>query len=270
MMAMLEFHLLGHVDIYASGSCRPVGGVAQRTLLLALLLRADQTVRVEALMNELWGTSWPENPENALHAHVSRLRRTLLRAEPGRAAPRLLADRTGYRLLAADDEIDGRRFQTLVARLRQRGGTMPPEGLARALREALRAWREPLFGGVLGGPICAAGGLGYERAWQESTALFFDAELRCGNHARVIAELRPLVATYSPCLEQFTEQLMIALYRSGRQVDALQIYQRTVRRLSAHGDVPGARLKWCEWAILNQDEALDRTLAHRPIAALRS
>lgn len=263
---MLEFHLLGPLDVCVSGVCHPVQGVTQKVLLLALLLNANRKVQAETLRYELWGASWPESPDNALHAHVSRLRRKLERAEPERATPRLLADRTGYQLLAEDEEIDGRRFHASILSLRQQRTTLSAQHLAGALREVLSSWRGPVFGGVLGGPICSAGGRSFEETRLEALEMLFDAELRCGNHTRVIAELGPLVTKYSPLLERFTEQLMIALYRSGRQVDALQVYRRAVSLLITHGDLPSVRLKRSEQAILTQDPALDRTHAGQPAA----
>lgn len=254
---MLDFHLLGPLRLYGADRFYPVDGATQKTLLLALLLRADHTVRAEALRYELWGASRPESQENALHAHISRLRALLARAEPERHTSRLLAEHGGYRLVAGDHEIDGCRFQSLVAKLRQQAVTMAPQHLAVALRQALVSWSGPVFGGLRGGPICQAGRHCLENVQLETKAMIFDAELRSGNHRKVIAELRPLVTTDTPFLERFAEQLMIALYQSGRQVDALQVYRQVVCRLGNEGRPSAVRLKRCEQAILRQDRSLD-------------
>ncbi|MDH6135478.1 DNA-binding SARP family transcriptional activator [Kitasatospora sp. MAA4] len=258
---MLEFHLLGPLELSVSGARHPVQGVTQKVLLLALLLSANHKVQADTLRYELWGESWSDSPDNALHAHVSRLRRRLERAEPERDTPRLVADRTGYQLLVEDDEIDGRRFHATLTTLRQQRAVLSPQALVCALREALSSWHGPVFGGVLGGPICSIAGRGFEEDRQEALEMLFDAELRRGNHTLVVAELGPLLTKYSPLLESFTEQMMIALYRSGRQVEALQVYRHTVGLLLTHGDQPGVRLKRCELAILNQHPALDRATA---------
>ncbi|MBW8792486.1 MAG: AfsR/SARP family transcriptional regulator [Streptomyces sp.] len=230
--------------------------MAQQILLLALLLSPAGLVTSEALKYELWGDSWPENSENSLHAHVSRLRRQLRELEPDRDIPRLLSEHTSYQLLFRDEEVDGWRFRATVWELQKRADEMPPELIAASVRSALADWRGPVFGGTVGGSICRVGGRALEQLRYEALELLFRAELRCGNHARIVPELVPLVTTYTPFLQRFSEQLMIALYRSGRQVEALQAYQQVKNILVAHGDAPGDRLRKCEQAVLTQNSVL--------------
>jgi SARP family transcriptional regulator, regulator of embCAB operon len=258
---MLEFRLLGPVEMCKAGVDYPVQGSIQKGLLVSLLVSRDHTVSADDLRTELWGACWAGSSENALHAHVSRLRKQLKRAEPALASPRLQAVRSGYRLLVDDEQVDGARFTATVADLRRRAAQTPPEQLVKELRAQLAAWRGPAFGGLVGGPICEGGARALEETRQEAQALLFDAELRCGHHPRILAELRAEVEAYSPYLERFTERLMVALYRCGRQVEALQAYQRTVRCLASHAQSPSARLRTLHHAVLNQAPALDGLLA---------
>jgi DNA-binding SARP family transcriptional activator len=230
---MLEFRLLGPVEMSSAGVDYPIQGAIQQGLLVSLLVSADRTVSVDELRTELWGACWAGSSENALHAHVSRLRRQLKRAEPALTWPRLQSVRSGYRLTVDDER----------------------------LRAELAVWRGPAFGGLVGGPICESGARELEQARQEAQALLFDAELRCGHHPRILAELRAEVEAYSPYLESFTERLMVALYRCGRQVEALQAYQRTVRCLASHAQSPSARLSKVHQAVLNQAPMLDGLMA---------
>ncbi len=258
---MLEFRLLGPVEMSSAGVDYPIQGAIQQGLLVSLLVSADRTVSVDELRTELWGACWAGSSENALHAHVSRLRRQLKRAEPALTWPRLQSVRSGYRLTVDDEQVDGDRFRATVAELRRRAAHLPPQQLVERLRAELAVWRGPAFGGLVGGPICESGARELEQARQEAQALLFDAELRCGHHPRILAELRAEVEAYSPYLESFTERLMVALYRCGRQVEALQAYQRTVRCLASHAQSPSARLSKVHQAVLNQAPMLDGLMA---------
>jgi DNA-binding SARP family transcriptional activator len=257
MDCMTEFRLLGPLDVRTPNGVHPIKGVTQQTLLIALVLNANQITPAETLRYEIWGDSMPDSAENALHAHVSRLRRRLERLEPKRKTPRLLSDGSGYRLLVDGEENDAQHFRDTVTAMRRGKARTRPETVVATLKEALAAWRGPVFGGTAGGPICGAGGRHLEQTRREAYELLFETKLRLGHHAQVVTELKPLVRSYSPFLGQFSEMLMIALYRSGRQVEALQAYRQTVRTLLAHGDRPSSRLKTCEQAILTQDPLLE-------------
>jgi DNA-binding SARP family transcriptional activator len=254
---VLEFQLLGPVEMHGAGARYPVQGTIQKGLLVSLLVSANHTVSADALRTELWGACWAGGSENALHAHVSRLRKQLRQAEPALAAPRLQAGRAGYRLVVDDDQVDGPRFVATIAALRERAARVRPQEQVEEVRAELATWRGPTFGGLVGGPICARGAQAFEEARQDAQALLFDAELRCGHHSRILAELRAEVEIYSPYLERFTERLMVALYRSGRQVEALQAYQRTARKLASRGEFPTARLRNVHQAVLTQAPALE-------------
>jgi SARP family transcriptional regulator, regulator of embCAB operon len=255
--AVLEIQLMGPVEIRTAHGDYPVQGAIQKGLLVSLLCSADHTISTDELRTELWGVCWAGSSENALHAHVSRLRKQFRRAEPTLSVPRLQAVRSGYHLAVDDQQVDGARFLAAVADLHRRAAEMPPELLVKELRSELSAWRGPAFGGLVGGPVCEAGAKELEEARQVAQMLLFDAELRCGHHSRILAELRAEVENHSPRLEDFTERLMVALYRCGRQVEALQAYRRTVRWMAPLGQTPSQRLKKVHHAVLNQSPVLD-------------
>jgi hypothetical protein len=124
------------------------------------------------------------------------------------------------------------------------------------LRSAVALWRGPVFGGPLGGPICQAAAARYEAARLVAVEMLFDLELRCGRHTEVIPELSELVESQS-LNERFCEQLMVALYRSGRQADALKVYRRMRMRMDTDlGVEPSPTLRKYERAILAHDPAL--------------
>lgn len=230
-------------------------GRFQRTLLAALLVNTGRLVMAHSLVDELWADNPPGNAENALQAHVSRLRRKLAKAEPGRRTPRVVSLPSGYRLLTKPDEVDADQFISEVTIVRARPDLDPRETIQR-LRDALSLWRGPAFGGDLGGFICQAAAIRYEEYRAAALELLFEKELRVGRHTQVIAELSELVESES-VNEKLCAQLMVALYRAGRQTDALALYRRVRARLADElGIEPCPTLRDCELAILSHDPKL--------------
>ncbi|GII76197.1 hypothetical protein Sru01_11790 [Sphaerisporangium rufum] len=227
----------------------------QQTLLATLLVSGGTLVTVDSLMEELWGTTPPAKVENALQAQVSRLRRSLCRLEPGRES-RLTTSVSGYVLAVDRGELDAWRFLNAVGTIRAR----VESGLRRdlrteiaELREALALWRGPVYGGLVGGPLCQTAAGKYREARNAALALLYQLELDDGGHAKVLPELTELFAQ-NPLQEQFCKLLMISLYRSGRQIDALNVYRRFHRRLTDNlGIEPSPALRRYEQAILNHD-----------------
>jgi DNA-binding SARP family transcriptional activator len=253
---MIKFSVLGPLEIHVSGVAHQLRGLGRKTALISLLVADNRWVSANTLMYELWSGSRPSNPENALQANMSRLRRTLDKADPERRTSRLSSGSAGYRLVTTADEFDGRTFLAAVSALEVDVGGSRPDVLADRLRDVLSVWRGPVLGGIVGGPLCQAGAVRYERARLRAFEMLFDAELHCGNHGAILAEFGTLVTTYTPLQQRFCEQLMIALYRSGRQVDALDLYRRTVDRINKVGATLSERLIACERAILNHDPTL--------------
>lgn len=256
---MLDFRILGPLEVGSRGASRDIHihGTLQKTLLITLLLNDTGVVTVDALARELWGDASTPRLENALQAHISRLRRRLEQLEPGRPRPRLVLESCGYRILVDEDELDGWRFQRRLRELDVETSVRSASWMVGKLREALSWWRGPVLGGVLGGRICRAGAYRYELARLRAQEMLFDAELVRGNHSAILAELSAQVTNYSPYLEGYGEQLMIALYRSGRQTDALDLYRRLLTQLAEVGLRPSDRLRHCEQAILDHAPALD-------------
>jgi SARP family transcriptional regulator, regulator of embCAB operon len=257
---MLCFRILGPVEVELAGSVVEIRGRFQRTLLAALLVNAGRVLTPSTLVDELWGERPPAAAENALQAHVSRLRAKLHRAEPGRPVPRLASLPAGYRLLAGADEFDAARFLRTVNEIRARSG-LPPSVVVERLREALALWRGPVFGTDLGGFLCQAAAVSYEEHRAAALELLYEQELRLGRHAHVIAELSELALAKS-VNERLCALLMVALYRAGRQTDALALYRKVRVRLAAElGIKPSLSLRNLELAILAQDPTLNAAAA---------
>jgi DNA-binding SARP family transcriptional activator len=223
-----------------------------------LLLSDGWEVSADALSNELWGGARPTKPDNALQAHISRLRNLVNSLEPDRTTSRLISRSASYQLRVADEELDGHVFLSKVSALSDDAARLSPTEAATRARQALNLWCEPLFGGVVGGTICHSGAVRYERGRHRALEALFEAELARGNHVEIVPELSALVAAPVLPPARFCEQLMITLYRSGRQADALDVYHRTRQRIGEMGTQPLARLKACAQAILEHNPILER------------
>jgi DNA-binding SARP family transcriptional activator len=254
-----KFNILGPVVVEARDRVVEIKGALRRILLIALLVAEGRLVPVESLIEELWASSPPQNVENALQAHVSRLRRSLELLEPERPVPRLELFSTGYRLAADPDEIDISAFLRALEEVRQ-NPAMAPQEAVRRLRSALSLWRGEPFGGVSGGQLCSLAAARYQESRTTALELLFDYELRLGRHSAIVPELSELVRA-APLNERLCEQLMVALYRSGRQTDALALYRQMRSRLNEElGVEPSPALQAYERAILG----------HHPILAVRA
>ncbi len=249
-----RFRYLGTLEVWHDGRLCEIRGTIQRTLLAALLAAGSRPVSTQALVGELWADNPPATAENSLQAHVSRLRRKLHGSGDGRSTC-LLSLPSGYQLLVADTDVDATTFARAVTEARQREGSDPDEAVRR-LRSALTLWRGPVFGGQIGGPLCQAAAARYEASRTMAVELLFDLELRRGRHSEMIPELSELVE--SPSLnERVCEQLMVALYRSGRQIEALDVFRRMRVRLDRDlGVEPSPTLRKYEQAILTHHALL--------------
>jgi DNA-binding SARP family transcriptional activator/glutamine cyclotransferase len=246
----MEFRMLGPFEVVNAGASVPIGGAKQRALLAILAIHANEVVSVDRLIDDLWGERPPVSASNTLQAYVSRLRKAVANG----AGATIEFGSGGYVLRAAPGLIDARRFAQTVTSARERG---PAEERSRLLREALEAWRGPALADFAFEPFARAE---IERLDELRLCALegrIDADLECGRHSELVAELEALVVEY-PLRERFREQLMLALYRSGRQAEALDAYRLGRRRLVDElGIEPGPRLQELERAILAQDRALD-------------
>ncbi|MBO2449471.1 AfsR/SARP family transcriptional regulator [Actinomadura barringtoniae] len=262
---MAEFLVLGPLECRSANRAVTITGTLQRALLATLLAAEGTPVSADSLVTELWADSPPPHWENALQAHISRLRRRIDTVAGGRSA-RLVIEHSGYCLRTDEDTVDAKVFMHKFDYARVLG-TTDPGAAADALREALSLWRGKAFGLVSQGPLCRTVAQRYETARLVALEMLFDLELRSGRHTDIIPTLSELVE--APTLnERFCEQLMIALYRSGQQARALSSYSRMRERLDAElGVEPTITLRNLHNAILNHDPALRLGADHAVLRA---
>jgi DNA-binding SARP family transcriptional activator len=246
----MEFRILGPLEVWDKGGEVSLGGQKPRALLAVLLLRHNEVVPADRLIDELWGEDSPERAGGALRVNVSRLRKALPRDVLETRAP-------GYVLRVRPDDLDLHRFERLVDEGRGLlGGGRTAEASAR-LREALSLWRGTALADFAYENFAQAAIARLEEVRLAAVELRVDADLALGRHDELIAELEALVAEH-PLREHLRMCLMTALYRSGRQAEALAVYQDTRRSLVDElGIEPSPALQELERAILRQDRELE-------------
>jgi DNA-binding SARP family transcriptional activator len=251
---MTKFFVLGPLECRSAERPVNISGTIQRTLLATLLAAEGNPVSVESLVTELWGEEPPPQWENALQAHISRLRRRMDVIADDRPT-RIIVQHSGYYLQTDDDTVDATVFMREFDTARFLGAT-DPRRAAEGLRRVLALWRGKAFSLVAQGPLCRAVAQRYENAQLVALETLFDLELHSGRHTDIVPKLSELVE--SPSLnERFCEQLMIALYRSGQQARALSSYGRMRDRLDDElGVQPTMTLRNLLNAILTHDPAL--------------
>ena len=252
----MDFRILGPLEVVDEGRSLALGGSRLRALLAVLLLHANETVTSDRLIDDLWGERPPAGAARAVQVQISRLRKALASEAADGLDSVVVTRERGYELRLDPEHIDAHRFERLVAAGRSELAGGDPERAASALEEALSLWR--------GEPLAE---LAYEPFAQSEIArlddlrlaaleLLMDAKLALGGHAEVVGQLGVLIGEH-PYRERFRAQLMLALYRCDRQVDALQAYQDARRVLVEElGIEPGEHLRELERAILAQDPGL--------------
>jgi DNA-binding SARP family transcriptional activator len=242
----MEFRILGPLEVREGGRVVPLTGTRQRALLSILVLNANSVVPSARLIELLWGDRPPRTAAKALQVHVSELRKLLGKS-------RILTRAPGYLLAVEPGELDLDRFTGLTAESRE----LPPDDAVRQLQKALSLWRGQPLGEFAEERFAAGELLRLEEMHLEALELRIEAELALGRHAGVVSELEALVRE-NPLREQLRGQLMLALYRSGRQAEALTTYQDARRALVEElGLEPGRELQDLEQAVLRHDRALD-------------
>jgi DNA-binding SARP family transcriptional activator len=255
----MEFRILGPLEVADGDQIVALAGAKQRALLAILLLNANQVVSSDRLIDELWGGHSPESGRTALQVLMSKLRKAL-----GDAGVLLVTRQPGYLIRLERDQLDLRRFERLV----EEAYAVDPPVAAAKLREALALWRGS-----------ALDDLAYESFAQPAIGRLeelrlavlekrIDADLAFGRHGDLVPELEGLVAEH-PLREGLRAQLMLALYRCGRQADALAAYQAARRTLLDElGIEPSPPVRELEQAILRQAPSLELARAPEPQRSL--
>ena len=255
---MVEFRILGPLEVVEHDRSVVLGGPKQRALLSVLLLHRGEVLSTDRLIDELWGEHPPTTAVKTLQGYVSRLRRALgddVVQTRGR----------GYAISLLDDQVDVDRFERLAAEGRAARDAGDGATAARRLGEALAMWRGPPLSDFTYEPF-AQGEIGrLEEARIAVLEDWIDAELALGRHDQVAGQLERLVSEH-PLRERLRGQRMLALYRAGRQAEALDSFRDTRRVLIDQlGIEPGRELRELHQAIVEQDPGLDLRGRSQPI-----
>ena len=251
-MNQIELGVLGPFEIHVEGRAVELKRRKQRALLALLMLHAGEVVSTDRLIEELWAGSPPKAAVGSLQNLISDLRKTI-----GRELVR--THHPGYVLDIAREQVDLHRFERLVAQASEGGD---PDRRAELLREGLRLWRGPALADLAFEPFVQVEIARLEELRTAAREELVDAELELGRHSQLVAELESLVAD-NPLRERLRGQLMLALYRSGRQAEALEAYREARETLVEElGIDPSPELQRLEQAILRHDPALE--LAEAP------
>ncbi|WP_256916565.1 AfsR/SARP family transcriptional regulator [Streptomyces hilarionis] len=255
-----RFRILGPVEFHDERTglrVRPLGA-KQRAVLGVLLVKAGQVVSAHRLIDEVWGEHPPAHAGNALQAHVARLRRVLAAAAVATGEPPrdwVTTRSLGYVLRLGGATTDADLFHRLAAEGRAAAVDDPGRAVD-LLRRALSLWRGPALEGSVRGSICATEAALLEESRLTALEALYDACLRTGRHHGITGELEELVGEH-PVRERFYDLLMVALYRCGRQAEALGVYDRARKHLALElGVEPGPVLRGRMEAVLHHDPAL--------------
>src|SRR6516162_11367154 len=264
----MQVRILGPFQLEEGGRRITIGGLRQRAVLAGLVLHANEVVPSEQLLVELWGEDSPPGAANALQAAISRVRRAL---PPGR----LITKAPGYLLRIFPEELDVSQFEQLVSEGREALAAGAAEQAARTLRQALSLWRGPALADFRYEPFAQAEIVRLEELHLTCLEERVEADLALGLASVLVAELQRLVSEH-PLRERLRSQLMLALYRDGRQTEALEVYHefRSVLRDELGLD-PSPQLRELETAILQHDSLgspvsteTGAPLARRPVTTI--
>ena len=248
--------VLGEVEVVLDGELVRVGGPRQVALLALLVAAGGRSVPAERLVDQLWGETPPDNAAGALQVGVAKLRRQLEPRRQARGEATLLVTRAGgYALDLPPGAVDAARFAALVDRAR---GATDPATAEAGLVEALGLWRGAPYGGVAGlAPALATEARRLDELRWSAVERLWDVRLGAGGHTAAVPELRALVEE-APLREELWRLLVLALYRSGRQAEALEAVREVRERLADElGIDPGEPLRRLEQDVLRQDASLD-------------
>jgi DNA-binding SARP family transcriptional activator/DNA-binding beta-propeller fold protein YncE len=250
----LEFRVLGPLEVIRGQQGLPLGSPKQRALLGLLVVHANEPIPRERLIEELWGGAAPKTVNAVLNVYLSRLRRLLA---DGTGEQLLLTQAAGYVLSVPPEGLDARRFEALLERGRRELASGQVGRASLTLRDALALWRGPALADLAFEPFAQTEIARLEELRLAALEARIEADLALGHQDSLVAELETLVAAH-PFREGLRAQLMLALYRSGRQAEALEMYRRAWRTFNEElGIEPGPRLQELEGAILRHDSSLE-------------
>jgi DNA-binding SARP family transcriptional activator len=253
----MDFRILGPLEIWHGDRQIALGAAKKRALMTILVLRANQSLPIDYLVEQLWPHKAPDSALTLVRIYVSQLRKALEQGAGTREGSRLLLTRaSGYTLRVDPGQVDVTRFERLLAdgqRLIAEGHASPA---AQRLREALALWRGRALADIADTPLGQMEAIRLEELHAVAVEERIEADLACGRHAELVGELSALVKTY-PLRERLHAQLMLALYRSGRQAEALRVFKEAHRLLSDElGLEPAEELQQLQRAILRADPEL--------------
>jgi DNA-binding SARP family transcriptional activator/tetratricopeptide (TPR) repeat protein len=255
-VAGVQFRVLGPLEIEAAGRVLELGGPRLRALLALLVIHAGRVVSLRALVDGLWGQHRPPDADRTVRAYVSRLRRALSPAAAGTVGELIVTRAPGYLLEVDPEVVDAVRFERLAADGRRALEAAQPVVAADALAAALRLWRGDAYGEFADVPALRAEATRLEHVRLAAVADRVEADLAVGMGAELVAELEALTGRH-PGHEVLWGQLMRALYRAGRQTDALAAFRRAREALlDSSGVDPSAALVEIHQKILTQDAGL--------------
>ena len=250
----MEFRILGPLEVWQEGRPVHIGGAKERALLAFLLLHAGEPVSVDRLLDELWGESPPATAKKSLQVRVAGLRRALREDV-------LLTRGDAYLVLLQPNQLDLHRFEQRLSAGSDALASGDPSAAVAMLNEALGLWRGPALVDFTYESFAQPAIARLEELRIHALELRIDAQLELGLHAGVIAELENLLSAH-PSRERLGAQLMLALYRDGRQAEALDVYRRTREKFAAElGIEPGPTLQQLQQAVLRQEPSLAAPLA---------
>ena len=260
----MEFGILGPLEVRANGRALELGGPKPRALLTVLALHPNQPVSAERVAVALWGEDTPPRAVKTVQVHVARLRKALGDPEV------LVTTPAGYCLRVRRGELDAERFEHLVAAGRRALAAGRGEDAAAELRDVLSLWRGPPLAELAAAPFAPAEIARLEEQHLAAVEVRVEADLAAGRHAELVGELQQLTREH-PWRERLHAQLMLALYRAGRQADALEAYRQARGVLVEElGIEPGAELHDLHEAILAHDPALDTPAVPPSLAGVRA
>ncbi|MFG1989005.1 BTAD domain-containing putative transcriptional regulator [Actinoplanes sp. NPDC048988] len=252
----MKFRILGPVEAGTdSGETIAVGGPKTKTLLAALVVNANQTLRIDWLSDAIWDGEPPPTAAATLHSYVCRLRSRLAATGPD-GADRIRTDADGYRLRVEPGELDSELFQDLMDRGRAAAEQGRPDEACDLLKSALKCWRGPALANI-SAKFAEVYAVSLDESRVAVMAEWLEHELSLGRHQEVVPELRVLTQRY-PLRQRLVRLLMLALYRCGQQAEALHVFRAARHALVEElGVEPGSALQALHQQILNNDAVLE-------------